>query len=83
MVEGDTYFDDDTTVEGIIYMPNSGTLIYNDEDDDSQINGGIVTWGGIDGKGYQINVDYDPAYFQALVDYYAPNNPSFRMLSWK
>jgi hypothetical protein len=83
IVEGDTFFDENVTVEGVICMPNTGTLIYNNKSDDSQINGGIVTWGGVNGNGYQVYVDHDPEYMRALASNYAPNNPRLRVLSWK
>lgn len=86
IVEGETTFDENVTVEGIIYTPNTGTLITKTKDDDSimtNINGGIITWGGVDGAGYQIYVDHEPEYMRALASNYAPNNPRMRVLTWK
>lgn len=83
IVEGATQLFDGATIEGVVYSPNTGTLISNSGSAASYINGGIVTWGAADGLGFQINVDHEPEYMRALASNYAPNNPRMRVLSWK
>ncbi|MFQ5628727.1 MAG: hypothetical protein ACE5I1_08200 [bacterium] len=83
IVEGKILLDKNTTVEGIIYAPNTATLISNKDNASSYVTGGIVTWGAVDGKGYQIYVDHEPAYMRAFASNYAPDNPRLRLLSWK
>jgi hypothetical protein len=83
MVKGDVLLNKNTKITGVIYLPNATSRVYNRENGSSQVTGGIVTWGEVDGDGYQIIVRHTPKYLRALVSDYAPNNPPIRVLTWK
>ena len=83
IVEGDVLLDENARVRGVLYLPNAASKIYNNDNDDSRVTGGIVTWGKIDGKNDYIIVRHRPEYLRALVGNYAPNNPPIRVLTWK
>lgn len=83
IVEGNVMLDVNTNLRGVIYLPNASSRIYNNDPAGSQVTGGIVTWGEVDGNGYQITVKHWPEYLRPLVKNYAPNNPPIRVLTWK
>ena len=82
IVEGDVLIDENVQIKGVLYLPNAASRVYNRQDN-SQILGGIVTWGMVDGNGYQIIVQHKPRYLYELVSNYAAANPPLRVLSWK
>jgi hypothetical protein len=83
IVEGDVLLSANAMIRGVLYLPNSTSRIYNRDNAGSQVTGGIVTWGEIDGAGYPIIVRHRPQYLRELVKNYAPNNPPIRVLTWK
>ena len=83
IVEGDVLLSAQAKVRGVLYLPNPSSRIYNRDNASSQVQGGIVTWGEVDGDGYPINVRHRPQYLQKLVSNYASNNPPLRVLTWK
>jgi hypothetical protein len=83
VVEGNVLLNQNATVKGVLYLPNPSSIVYNKQSGNSQVTGGIVTWGKVDGKSYQIVVRHQPRFLRALVSNYAPNNPPIRVLSWK
>lgn len=83
IVEGDVLLNENAKVRGVLYLPNPASKVYNRENASSQVQGGIVTWGTVDGKGYPINVRHRPKYLHELVSNYASDNPRLRVLSWK
>jgi hypothetical protein len=83
IVEGHVLLDVNTKLQGVIYLPNPSSRVYNNDPANSQVVGGIVTWGEVDGNGYQIIVRHHPQYMRALASKYAPNNPPLRVLTWK
>ncbi len=83
IVEGNVLLNANATIRGVLYLPNASSRIYNNQNGNSRIYGGIVTWGTIDGKGYEIGVRHQPQYLRDLVSNYAPDNPPLRVLSWK
>jgi len=83
VVEGDVLLNENAEVRGVLYLPNPSSRVYNRENASSQVWGGIVTWGEVDGDGYPIYVRHRPQFMQALVSNYASNNPPLRVLSWK
>lgn len=83
IVEGDVLLSAQAKVRGVLYLPNPSSRIYNRDNASSQVQGGIVTWGEVDGDGYPINVRHRPQYLQKLVSNYAANNPPLRVLTWK
>lgn len=83
IVEGDVLLNANAKVRGVLYLPNPASQIYNRESASSQVQGGIVTWGDIDGKGYPIYVRHKPQFLHELVSNYASDNPRLRVLSWK
>lgn len=83
IVEGDVLLNENAKVRGVLYLPNPSSQIYNRENASSQVQGGIVTWGDIDGKGYPIYVRHKPQFLHELVSNYASDNPRLRVLSWK
>jgi hypothetical protein len=83
MVKGDVLLNKNTQIKGVLYLPNASSKVYNRANGSSQVTGGIVTWGEIDGDGYPIIVRYTPKFLRALVSDYARNNPPIRVLTWK
>jgi len=83
IVEGNVLLNQNAAVKGVLYLPNPSSRVYNKQNGNSQVTGGIVTWGEVDGKNYQIIVKHYPKFLRALVSNYAPNNPPIRVLSWK
>lgn len=83
VVEGDVLLDEDSRIRGVLYLPNASSRIYNNDNDDSRVTGGIVTWGSVDGENDYIIVRHRPEYLRALVKSFAPNNPPIRVLTWK
>jgi len=83
VVEGDVLLNENAKVRGVLYLPNPSSRVYNRENASSQVQGGIVTWGEVDGAGYPIYVRHKPQFLQALVSNYASNNPPLRVLTWK
>lgn len=83
IVEGDVLLNENATVNGVLYLPNATSRIYNREAAASQVTGGIVTWGEVDGVGYPINVQHKPEYWRAFIKNYAPDNAPIRVISWK
>jgi hypothetical protein len=83
IVEGDVLLNPNAKIRGVLYLPNSSSKVYNKENGNSYVTGGIVTWGTVDGKAYQIIVKHRPRYLRELVSNYAPDNPPLRVLSWK
>lgn len=85
VVNGNVTFQKNGKIKGILYLPNASTQITNGSTfvGDSNVVGGIVTWGTIDGSGYQINVKYSQEYWNKFVTNYAADNPPLRVLSWK
>ena len=83
VVEGDVLLNENAKVRGVLYLPNSSSRVYNRENANSSVVGGIVTWGEVDGDGYQILVRHKPPYLYKLVSNYAADNPPIRVLSWK
>lgn len=83
IVEGDVLLSTNAKVRGVLYLPNSTSRIYNRDNASSQVTGGIVTWGEVDGEGYPIIVRHRPEFLHALVSDYADNNPPIRVLTWK
>jgi len=83
IVEGDVLLNENAKVRGVLYLPNSSSRVYNRENANSSVVGGIVTWGEVDGDGYQILVRHKPPYLYKLVSNYAADNPPIRVLSWK
>jgi hypothetical protein len=83
IVEGDVLLNGNAQVRGVLYLPNPSSRVYNRQSASSQVTGGIVTWGEVDGAGYPIVVRHRPEYLRALVSDYAPNNPPIRVLTWK
>jgi hypothetical protein len=83
VVEGDVLLNTDAQVTGILYLPNASSRVYNRENGNSSVVGGIVTWGEVDGAGPQILVKHKPEFLRKLVSNYAPDNPPIRVLSWK
>jgi hypothetical protein len=83
VVEGDVLLNENATVRGVLYLPNSSSRVYNRENHNSSVVGGIVTWGEVDGEGAQILVRHKPEFLRKLVSNYAPDNPPIRVLSWK
>ena len=83
IVEGDVLLNENAKVRGVLYLPNPSSRVYNRENASSQVQGGIVTWGEVDGDGYPINVRHRPKFLYELVSNYASNNPPLRVLTWK
>lgn len=83
IVEGDVLLDENSRVRGVLYLPNASSRIYNNDNDDSRVTGGIVTWGTVDGENDYIIVRHRPEYLRALVKSFVPNNPPIRVLTWK
>jgi hypothetical protein len=83
VVEGDVLLNEDAHIKGVLYLPNASSRVYNRENESSQVTGGIVTWGEVDGDGYPIVVRHKPEFLRALVSGYADNNPPIRVLTWK
>jgi len=85
VVDGNVVLKQNAKIEGILYLPNASSLtdIGGVDAGDSDVNGGVVTWGVINGNGYEITVKHFPEYWRALVNNYAANNPPLRVLSWK
>ncbi|MDZ7360144.1 MAG: hypothetical protein ONB46_05380 [candidate division KSB1 bacterium] len=83
VVEGNVLLNENASIKGVLYLPNPTSRVYNRESAGSQITGGIVTWGRVDGRGYPIVVRHQPRFLRELVSNYAPNNPPIRVLSWK
>jgi hypothetical protein len=83
IVEGDVLLSTNAKVSGVLYLPNSTSRIYNRDNASSQVTGGIVTWGEVDGDGYPIVVRHRPEFLRALVPEFSPNNPPIRVLTWK
>lgn len=87
LVEGDVILDTDVKLEGVIYLPNATSEIYNHASmaalDNSQVVGGIVTWGNINLTSGQLNVRHRPAYLRELVSISNTYNPPIRVLTWK
>lgn len=83
IVEGNVIFDENTDVRGILYLPNSSSMIYNDQGDNSDVLGGIVTWGTVDGNGDLIRVQHWPTYMRSFMSNYAPSNLPMRVIAWK
>lgn len=85
VVDGNVTFQKNGKVEGILYLPNSGTLISNGSSEigDSNMVGGIVAWGAVNGKGYDLSVKYSAEYWNKFVTDYAADNPPLRVLAWK
>jgi hypothetical protein len=83
VVDGDVMLNENAKVRGVLYLPNPSSKVYNRENATSQVTGGIVTWGMVDGDGYKIIVKHKPEYLNALVSKYAPDNPPLRVLTWK
>lgn len=85
VVDGHVILNQNANIQGVIYLPNSSSRVYNNttNNGNSQITGGIVTWGEVDGNGYQISVTHKPQFLRDLVSNYAPDNPPIRVLSWK
>ena len=86
VVEGEAWIEGGSTLNGVLYLPNSATSgvhHYDVSPSTSLINGGVVTWGGMDGTGGDIVVRHNPTYFDKFVGDYAASNPPIRVLSWK
>jgi hypothetical protein len=85
IVEGNVILDDNAIVEGILYQPNAGSSVKSDDDltTQSNVNGGVVTRGAVDGRGYPINVTLNSTRMDAFVSNFAPDNPPMRILGWK
>lgn len=85
VVDGNVILQEDAKIEGIMYLPNTSTVIENfgDHMGNSQVNGGVVTWGTVNGNGYQITVKHSAEYWNKFVNDYAAENPPMRVLSWK
>jgi hypothetical protein len=82
IVEGDVLLNTNARVRGVLYLPNASSRVYNRQNGNSLVTGGIVTWGEVDGEGYQITVRQRPEFMRAFVEF-APNNPPIRVLTWK
>lgn len=85
VVDGDVTFQKKGKIKGILYLPNAATQISNGSSHigDSNVEGGIVTWGAVNGNGYQISVKHSAEYWNKFVTDYAADNPPLRVLSWK
>lgn len=85
IVEGKTLLDKNAKVEGILYAPNTGEVIsHQSKSNSSTVKGGILTWDAVIGRSSApLIVQYWPAYWQAFVENYAPDNPTLRVLSWR
>jgi hypothetical protein len=83
VVEGNVLLNENAKVSGVLYLSNSSSRVYNRENHNSSVVGGIVTWGEVDGEGAQILVRHKPEFLRKLVSNYASDNPPIRVLSWK
>jgi hypothetical protein len=83
VVEGNVLLNENAKVRGVLYLPNASSRVYNRENHNSSVVGGIVTWGEVDGEGAQILVRHKPEFLRKLVSNYAPDNPPIRVLSWQ
>ena len=86
VVEGNVLLKQNAKVNGILYLPNSSSSVLDfgvDDKGDSDLKGGIVTWGAVNGNSFQITVKHFPEYWRAFANNYAANNPPLRVLSWK
>ncbi len=85
VVDGNVVMRRGATIKGILYLPNASSSIinYGEHIGETEVNGGIVTWGAVHGNGYQITVKRNPNYWNAFVNNYAEDNPPLRVLSWK
>lgn len=83
IVEGDVLLGASAKVRGVLYLPNTTSRVYNRTNSNSQVLGGIVTWGEIDGESAQIFVRHKPEFMRELALNFAPNNPPIRVLTWK
>jgi len=85
IVEGDVNIQSDGLVRGVLYLPNAASEVHHggSGSEFGRVNGGIVTWGTIDGDAYNIQVRHWPSYLHALVSNYVTNNPPMRVIAWK
>lgn len=86
IVDGDVIIQGNGLVQGILYLPNADAAIRSEGGpfgSMAKVQGGIVTWGEIDGTNRVISVRMQSTYMAAFKDNYAPNNPPLRVLSWK
>jgi len=85
VVEGNVLLAGESTVQGILYLPNTSSTITHTGGNtaESLVKGGVLTWGMMDGTGGNIAVRHFPQFIQKFIVNYAPDNPPIRVLSWK
>lgn len=83
IVEGDVVLHSDSMVRGVIYLPNASSTITNvGVLDDATVRGAVVLRGDMDGGLQGITVRHWPEYVRPFVNYFVPENPPIRVLSW-
>jgi len=66
VVEGNAVMDGSARLEGVIYLPNPGSIVIHGggSPKESSITGGVFANGYMNGTGNHISVEYDPDYME-------------------
>ena len=83
VVDGNAVLDGNARVEGVIYLPNPGSIVINGGGNpgESSITGGIFANGSVNGQGNHISVKYDPDYMEIFGGFQTAKN--MFIVSWK
>lgn len=82
LVEGNAIMNGGTRLEGVLYLPNPGTIVIHGGGDpkESSITGGIFANGDVIGTGNHISVQYDNEYMTVFSQF--QNAKKMYIISW-
>lgn len=83
VVEGNVILDGNARLEGVLYLPNPGSIVLGGGGDpkDSNITGGVFANGYMEGQGNHIAVEYKREYMEIFGSFQLTKN--MYIVSWK
>jgi hypothetical protein len=83
IVEGNVTLDGTSNLEGVLYLPNPGSIVLGGggNPNESNITGGVFANGNIEGEGNHISVGYKREYMEIFSGFQTAKN--MYIISWK
>ncbi|MDZ7319665.1 MAG: hypothetical protein ONB11_10945 [candidate division KSB1 bacterium] len=83
VVEGNATLDGNSRLEGVLYLPNPGSIVIHGGGDpkESTITGGVFANGSINGTGNHITVEYESDYMEIFGGFQLAQN--MFIISWR
>lgn len=83
VIEGNATLDGNSRLEGVLYLPNPGTIVIHGGGDpkESTVTGGIFANGSISGTGSHITVQYESEYMEIFGGFQLGQN--MFIISWR